>query len=81
MAGIFLEFEKSNQFWLRACNQELIKSAAKWLRLPPSRNQTRSHLASRALPHIHPPLGGRSHFCLNLFLIKRTAKHLAARSH
>ena len=67
--------KKSNQFWLRN-RFDPIKSAAKWLRLPPSRNQTRSHLAPRALPPIQTPLGGRSHFCL--ILIKRAAKWLRA---
>ena len=67
--------KKSNQFWLRN-RFELIKSAGKWLRLPSSRNQTRSHLAPRALPPIQTPPGGRSHFCL--ILIKRAAKWLRA---
>ena len=67
--------KKSNQFWLRN-RFDPIKSAAKWLRLPPPSNQTRSHLAPRALPPIQTPLGGRSHFCL--ILIKRAAKWLRA---
>ena len=69
--------KKSNQFWLcDRFDRYPIKSAAKWLRLPPSRNQTRSHLASRVLPPIQTLLGGRSHFCL--ILIKRAAKWLHA---